>query len=453
MGLGIPDFNGFLVNANAMDMIWSQHGDFIRRYGRYWIDKAGQPDGHVEPPASRLFLPFTYDRPPEMLGPLYKMEHEELHSMGVTMVGTRLPKDANAGYEWLKARGELKLRMGRGMVEPFGNITDLNNPASFAAVKQQVAAGDDLLWITGVGPTAVDGQNSRACTDLKREGEWTQLDSWFPVGQCHTDTEYKGAPARAANISGNYFRDWLFASGREGLRFANVHVSGDRAVAQLLTIFDQVQQQYGPNAIKDWGLDHCVLVNPKDFERAARLKVFFSCMPGRSVNDENEGLARAYGEDVAHLMASPMKSMLNKGVRVVFESDTNVYEWVDVEVMINRRAENGKVWGPKEALDRPTALRTITQWAADYMLKGDKVGQLVPGKLADLVVLDKDYLTIPDDQISEIAPQMTIFDGKIVYLHTNFANEYSTLRPAGVTISTYQELIKRRGNRCDGCGG
>ena len=101
LGLGIPDFNGFLANAKAMDMIWAQHSDFIKKYGRYWIDKSGQPDGHLEPPASRLFLPFTYDRPPELLGPLYKMEHEELHSMGVTTVGTRLPKDATAGYEWL----------------------------------------------------------------------------------------------------------------------------------------------------------------------------------------------------------------------------------------------------------------------------------------------------------------------------------------------------------------
>jgi len=455
LGLGIPDFNGFLANAKAMDMIFTQHGDFIRKYGRYWIDKAGQPDGHVEPPASRLFLPFTYDRPAEMLGPLYKMEHEELHSMGVTTVGTRLPKDATAGYEWLHARGELKLRLGKGMVEPFGNVTDLSpgNP-EFKTLKAQMTGGDDFLWVTGIGPTAVDGQNSRACTDLKREGEWTQLDSWFPVGQCHTDTEYKGAPARAANISGNYFRDWLFASGREGLRFANVHVSGDRAVAQLLTIFEQVAQQHGPESVRNWGLDHCVLVNPRDFERAARLGIFMSCFPGRSINGENEGIARAYGEQYVHEMASPMKSMIDKGVRVVFESDTNVYEWVDIEVMINRKDKNGKVWGPQEMLDRPTALRTITQWAADYMLKGDKLGSLTAGKLADLVVLDKDYMTIPVDQISEIVPQLTMVDGEIVYMQTGFATEYGSLRPAGAIVSTYQELIQRRGQgRCDGCGG
>ena len=450
LGLGIPDFNGFLANAKAMDTIFSQHGDFIRKYGRYWIDKAGKPDGHLEPPASRLFLPFTYDRPPELLGPLYKMEHEELHSMGVTTVGTRLPKDATEGYRWLQQRGELKLRLGRGVIEAFGNVTDLQN--GMKGLKELMASGDDWLWVTGIGPTAVDGQNSRACTDLKRSGEWTQLDDWFPVGQCHTDTEYKGAPARAANISGNYFRDWLFASGREGIRFANVHVSGDRAVGQLLTIFEQVQQQYGKDAIKDWGLDHCVLVNPKDFERAARLGIFMSCFPGRSINGENEGVERAYGSQIAQTWTSPMKSMIDKGVKVVFESDTNVYEWVDIEIMVNRKDENGKVWGPQEKLDRPTALRTITQWAADYMLRGNKLGSLTTGKLADLVVLDKDYLTIPDDQISEIAPQLTMVDGKIVFLHTNFANEYN-LRPAGATVSTYQELIKRRGTRCDGCGG
>ena len=48
---------------------------------------------------------------------------------------------------------------------------------------------------------------------------------------------------------------------------------------------------------------------------------------------------------------------------------------------------------------------------------------------------------------------MTMVDGKIVYIHTNFANEYN-LQPVGATVSTYQDLIKRRGQgRCDGCGG
>ena len=54
--LGIPDLNGFLLNSKAIDLIWKQeqYEDFIKQYGRYWIGSNGQPEGHIEPPASRI---------------------------------------------------------------------------------------------------------------------------------------------------------------------------------------------------------------------------------------------------------------------------------------------------------------------------------------------------------------------------------------------------------------
>ena len=65
------------------------------------------------------------------------------------------------------------------------------------------------------------------------------------------------------------------------------------------------------------------------------------------------------------------------------------------------------------------------------------------GKLADIAVLDRDYLTIPNEQVSEIQAHLTILDGKIVFVHRSFANEYN-LRPSGAVISTYSELKARR---------
>ena len=53
-------------------------------------------------------------------------------------------------------------------------------------------------------------------------------------------------------------------------------------------------------------------------------------------------------------------------------------------------------------------------------------------------------MTIPEDQLGEIAPQMTIMNGKIVFLHSEFSREYN-LVPTGVVISTYKDLTARRG--------
>ncbi len=85
----------------------------------------------------------------------------------------------------------------------------------------------------------------------------------------------------------------------------------------------------------------------------------------------------------------------------------------------------------------------LTKWAAEYVLKGDKLGTIEKGKLADVVVLDRDYLTMNDDDIDKVAPQVTVFDGKIIYVHSAFATE-NNLKPAGAVVSTYPDLIKRR---------
>ncbi|HWP84294.1 MAG TPA: amidohydrolase family protein [Terriglobia bacterium] len=440
MSLGIPDFNGFLANKKAMDWLMANHGDFVRQNGRYWIDSQGRPDGHLEPPASRLVLPFTYDRKPEVLAPLYEKNMQEHLAMGMTAISTRLPKDSLAAYQLLERQGKLNWRIGYGDIETFGN-TDLSR-SDLKAMAAKIGQGTDRIWMTGMGPTAIDGVTSRACTDLKRTGDLTPIDSWYPMGQCHTDIEYRGSPKRAAPISKNYYGDWVLASGRDRLRFANVHVAGDRATGNMLNYIEQLQKQYGPDATKDWGLDHCDMVNPKDFERIARTKVFMSCYVLHSVNGSRL-IAQAYGEQVAHTYPSPLKSMLKAGARVVLESDSASYIWDDFEAAVTRKDRTGKVWAPQERVTPEEALKMFTIWAAEYVLKADKIGSLEKGKLADIVVLDKDYLTIPGDDIGSIQPQLVVFDGKIVHVHTDFANEYN-LRPAGAVIASYADLVKRR---------
>jgi predicted amidohydrolase len=91
-----------------------------------------------------------------------------------------------------------------------------------------------------------------------------------------------------------------------------------------------------------------------------------------------------------------------------------------------------------------------TRNGSKYVLKEDMLGTLEVGKLADIVVLDQDFLTMPEDKIGEITPQMTVFDGNIVFVHPKFSQEYN-LRPPGAVISTTEELRSR--GRGEGAGG
>jgi hypothetical protein len=102
----------------------------------------------------------------------------------------------------------------------------------------------------------------------------------------------------------------------------------------------------------------------------------------------------------------------------------------------------GKVLGAHERIDRTTALKMITRWSAEYVLKEEELGSVEPGKRADLVVLDRNYMTIPEEEISEIRALMTLLGGTVVYLDSGFAAELQ-LRPETAVVATYQSLRKR----------
>ena len=88
-------------------------------------------------------------------------------------------------------------------------------------------------------------------------------------------------------------------------------------------------------------------------------------------------------------------------------------------------------------------MKAATINGANSLDIADKLGSIEVGKLADLVVLDRDYMTVPEEEISETRSLMTMLGGKMVFLHTDFAGEYN-LSPEGALISTLEELEGRR---------
>jgi predicted amidohydrolase YtcJ len=443
--MGVPDENALFVNTKAFDILMTKHGDFLKKYGRFWLASNGIPDGHLEPPATRLLLNlYAPKAAPEDMAPGIRKRLEELNAQGHTTISTKLRLHSIEAYKLLEQRGEQIIRMAYGLGwDHFGSI---ENPAEDLKQFQGVTgSGTDWNWVASVAPSSMDGGGTRACTNHKRLGYMEPIDIYFPMGQCHTDDEYRGG-SRSQTISGNYFKDWLINGSRYGLRLANDHVAGDRTVANLLAIAEQAQRLYGPDATKNWAFDHCRYVNPADLAKAARLRVMFSCAP-KYIQDSSSVVA-AFGDQVANTFIVPIKSMIKAGVRVSYEADRDTYVWEDLELTMTRKDLKGKVWAPHERIDKTEALKLATIWAADYVLKPDKLGSLEVGKLADVVVLDRDYLTIPADEVSDIQPQLTVLDGKIVFVHTQFANEYN-LRPQGAVVSTFEELKTRRPARAE----
>ncbi|MEE2822915.1 MAG: amidohydrolase family protein [Acidobacteriota bacterium] len=443
LSMGIPIENGYFINSLAIDILWNKYGDFINRYGRYWVDDQGRPDGHLEPPASRLVMTEFRPQPaPEDLAPVYNKTLEEWSAMGITTISTKLQIEDVEAYRLLEANGTLKARMAYGANWLFGrpDVADgLKNTKR--------GEGSTMVWMSSVTPVGLDGSGARQCTALERNNDaagdqgtmgLSLIGAWYPNGQCHLDLEYRGSVGRGAPISGNYYREWLFEVAQHNHRVANMHVAGDRAQELYITALEQVNQER-PSSVQNWALDHCTLVNPEDIARAARMGVVWSCAPKYIANYPS--IARSYGEEIANQYLVPVKSMIDAGIHVAFELDRDAYVWSDLEMLITRMVD-GNVFGAHERIDRVTALKMLTIWGAEYVLRENQLGSIEPGKLADLVVLDRDYMTIPEKEIAKIQALMTILGGETMYVHSDFADEID-IRPDNAVISTYQALKGR----------
>ncbi|MBI2288753.1 MAG: amidohydrolase family protein, partial [Betaproteobacteria bacterium] len=133
---------------------------------------------------------------------------------------------------------------------------------------------------------------------------------------------------------------------------------------------------------------------------------------------QSELMKKAWGSDAA-ASAPPMKKMLALGLPVGAGTDATVvtpyHPFTTLWWMVTGKDWAGRVVRPNERLSREDALRVHTVGSAWFSSDEKIKGSIEPGKLADLVVLTDDYLTVPEDKIREISSVMTIVGGKVVY--------------------------------------
>ena len=140
---------------------------------------------------------------------------------------------------------------------------------------------------------------------------------------------------------------------------------------------------------------------------------------------DGPALERVFGREGMRYFF-PLRSYLDAGIVVAAGSDhmighdknkaVNPYNpFLSMWIEIARKTDEGQVIGPEQKLTRAEALKTHTIWGAYLQFSEKQKGSIEAGKLADLVVVDRDFLTCPEDQIKDIQPEMTILGGKVVY--------------------------------------
>jgi predicted amidohydrolase YtcJ len=196
-----------------------------------------------------------------------------------------------------------------------------------------------------------------------------------------------------------------------------VHAVGDLGIDHVLDAFEAADKE---KSIRDrrFILIHASLIRPEQMERAHRLGVRID-FQNAFMWDKAATVERFLGRAVAD-RAVPTRTLIEKmgidslGAGTDFPVNP-INPLLNMYVMVTRKDINGKVYGASEAISREQALRLYTSAAARYTFDEGRKGTLEPGKLADLVVLSADYVTVPEDQIKDIKADVTIVGGKIVF--------------------------------------
>ncbi len=192
------------------------------------------------------------------------------------------------------------------------------------------------------------------------------------------------------------------------------HTTLGTTAKAYLDIYEAVDRQY---PIKDlrWSLAHMEMVAEADLERMKRLGMGVTIQDRQVIGSEL--MKQAWGEAAAS--GPPMKKMLQMGLPVGAGTDATVVApyppFTTLWWMVTGKDWGGRVVRPNERLSREEALRVHTLGSAWFSFDEKIKGSIETGKLADLVVLSDDYLTVPEDRIRDISAVMTIVGGRIAY--------------------------------------
>jgi predicted amidohydrolase YtcJ len=363
--------------------------------------KTGEPNGTLEERAEDLVTSLLPDwTPAERLAQL-KDAMAYFNSYGLTSAISAAvdPATLRAHHE-IKRRGEATLRIS-AMYAPTGGLNPTMSLDEWELFFSRIGAasdfGDPWLSYSGVKLQIDGGMTLR--TAAMRDG--------YP-----DDPDYHGTVV----IEAERFNALVATANRYGWR-VGVHAVGDAAIDRVLDAYELADAE---RSIRDrrFIVIHGSLIRRDQMLRARALGVRVdaqSCFLW-----EKAAVVKHYlGQETAN-RAFPMRSLIDvMGIESVAQGTdypiNPVNPFINIYVMVTRRDKNGDVYGAGEAVTREEAIRLYTSAAARYSFSEALTGSIEPGKLADMIVLSDDVLTVPQEEIKTIKTLRTIVGGRTVF--------------------------------------
>lgn len=322
-------------------------------------------------------------------------------------------------------------------------VTSLQNAGSadFKAY-EKLQKEDQLTSRIDIGkPLSGDTADLRRFSDLAkkypREGNWIRfgylkafIDGSMGSGTALMFEPFNDNPASSglAMMSYDEFENAIITADKLGFQIG-VHAIGDKGNNWLLNAFEKAVEVNGRRDSRHRD-EHTQTVQESDIPRFAQIGVIPSMQPTHCISDKKfyekrVGIERCKG-------AYAWRSLIDAGSMLAFGTDYQVEPLNPMEGLYasvtrkERRGEEGEGWFPEQKLSMEEAIKYYTLGSAYAQFMDDRKGMIKTGYLADIVIVDKDLLTIPETEIMKTKVDYTIVGGKVVY--ASGSNPLSRLR-------------------------
>ncbi len=350
-------------------------------------DQRGEPNGVVRE-RSDLFYRLVPEPSVEELRPSFVAHLERLLSLGITsLIQAGVNPDEYA--EWERAYRTHAHALPRATVQIYWQGAD-----QMKAFGRKTGDGDEWLRV-GAVKMLVDGG--------------------FTGPAAYTLAPYRGQPTYRGKL--NYTPDELYQAVRAGHALGwqfGLHTIGDGAIVLAVNTFDRVLRE-SPRADHRHYVNHFSMRPPDStVDRMAQDGILVVQQPNFTYTLEGRYEANLEGWRLEH--NNPLRSVLDHRVFMAFSSDIlPIGPMVGLYAAVTRKGMSGRVFGADERLTMPEAIRAYTRNGPFVTREEHLKGTLEPGRLADLIVLSDDLLTIPTERILQTKVDLTILGGRVVY--------------------------------------